>query len=220
MNIALIVFAGSGTRIKSLIPKQFIKINGKELVAYTIEKFEDLNEIDEIVLVTNKNYVDYVKRMVFNYRFNKVKYIVEGGASRQESVRLCLEATSYKDDDKILIHDGDRPLVESSSILRCLNELDTYQAAGPFIYSKDELKGVSNSGRKSEKSGLPIDIQTPQGFKYGLIKKYHELMIKEVCTDDISLVEKDIEVSLFEGKNTNIKITTDIDLEYFKSIIK
>ena len=152
MNIALIVFAGKGVRMNSPIPKQFIKIHDKDLVVYTIEKFEKCDSIDEIILVTHKDYVDYVKDMVIKYNFSKVRHIVEGGETRQDSVRLGLERTSYSKEDKILIHDGDRPLVDSVIIKKNIDALDEYDAVSTFIYHKDALSVVSNLGRKSKET--------------------------------------------------------------------
>ena len=219
MNIALIVFAGSGTRINSSLPKQFIKIKEKELVVYTIEKFEKSPVIDEIILVTHKDYLDLVESFIDKYHLTKVKYIIPGGSSRQESVKLGLLNTDYDENDNILIHDGDRPLV-SEEIIECsVKTLQKYQACCVYIPHNEALNTVSNLGRTKLIEGVEADVQTPQSFKYGLIKKYHVLKEKESFSDDTGLVEKDVEVKYIHGDKMNFKVTTDIDLEAIKSII-
>ena len=220
MNVALIVFAGSGTRINSSIPKQFIKINEKELVVYTIEKFQKSNLIDEIVLVTHKNYLDLVNGFVKKYGFNKVKYVIPGGSSRQESVKLGLIGTDYSENDNILIHDGDRPLVSQEIIKKSVEALKEAVSCCVYIPHKDSLSEVSNLGRTKNINGVECDVQTPQSFKYGLIKKYHLLKEKESFSDDIGLVEQDVEVKYIYGDKLNFKVTTDIDLETVKRIIE
>ena len=219
MNVVFIVFAGIGSRIHSDIPKQFIKINNKELVSYTISAFNNHNHIDEIILITHKDYYEYTKNMVDLYHFNKVKKIIVGGATRQESVRIGLESTNYGDLDKILIHDGDRPLVSPSIIDNALNSLDNHICSSPFIYKSEELDGVSNAGRKYIYSKLDIDIQTPQAFRYKSIKDLHIKFKDNEVSDDISLYD-DKDVYLYKGEPINIKITLDCDLEFLKNRLK
>ena len=216
MNIALIVFAGIGSRIHSELPKQFVKVNGRELVSYTIETFQKSNLIDEIVLVTLSNYVIYVKEMCDRYHFSKVRYVLPGGKSRQESVKFGLENTSYSPDDNILIHDGDRPLVSESIIKDNIDSLKDHKVVCTYIEHKDANDEVSNLGRSKEVNGVPYDIQTPQSFKYGLIKKYHIEKSDVSVSDDISLLEADYPVQYVLGSKDNFKVTTDQDLEYIK----
>ncbi len=219
MNVALIVFAGSGTRINSSIPKQFIKIKGKDLVIYTIEKFEKNRNIDEIILVTHKDYIDYVKDLVIYHNLNKVRYIIQGGETRQESVRKGLEKSRYSDNDIILIHDGDRPLVDDTIIDNNIALVIDYDAVCTFIYHREALQCVSNLGRTKKLGDKDIDVQTPQSFRYGVIKKYHELKANETFSDDIGLVEKNYDVCYVKGSPFNFKVTTDVDLTLIKSII-
>ncbi len=190
MNIALIVFAGKGTRINSKVPKQFIKVKNKNIVAYTIDAFEKHSLIDEIVLVTSKEYVSYTQNMVIANRFNKVIHVIEGGETRQESVRNGLNSTSFDKNDNILIHDGDRPLVSEEIISRSIKELYSHQAVVAAIRSDEALKGVHNLGRKCVIEGVSYDIQTPQSFKYKLIKNAHNKYKDESVSDDASLILK------------------------------
>ena len=220
MNIALIVFGGKGTRISSRVPKQYIKINGKELVGYTIETFERHPLIDSIVLVAPKDYLTYTQNMVLTSRFYKVVNVIAGGDNRQESVRNGLNAIKCKDSDNILIHDGDRPLVGDRLITLCLRELENCDALIPVIKNDDALKEVSNSGRRYTKDNIVYDIQTPQCFKYKLIKDAHNKLKNDSFSDDASLIEAiGGEVKLVPGHEYNFKVTTDQDLEYLKSIL-
>ena len=219
MNIALIVFAGLGTRINSPIPKQFIKIKGKEIVVYTIETFQNSPLIDEIVLVTNKNYLDLVKNLVKKYSLSKVKHIIAGGNSRQESVKLGLVNTEYDSKDNILIHDGDRPLVSELIIKNNVESLKAHDVVCTYIPHAEALSHVSNLGRVKIVDGVRMDVQTPQSFKYGLIKKYHLERELESFSDDVGLLEEDHKVFYLRGSKYNFKITTDVDLKVLESLL-
>ena len=219
MNIALIVFAGLGTRINSPIPKQFIKIKGKEIVVYTIETFQNSPLIDEIVLVTNKNYLDLVKNLVKKYSLSKVKHIIPGGNSRQESVKLGLVNTEYDSKDNILIHDGDRPLVSELIIKNNVESLKAHDVVCTYIPHAEALSHVSNLGRVKIVDGVRMDVQTPQSFKYGLIKKYHLERELESFSDDVGLLEEDHKVFYLRGSKYNFKITTDVDLKVLESLL-
>ncbi len=220
MNIALIVFAGSGSRIHSELPKQFIRINDVEMVVYTIRRFQTNPNIDEIVLVTAKEYIEYTQNLVENYELTKVKKIVEGGNTRQESVRLGLEAIDYDDDENILIHDGDRPLVSNAIINNAIMHLQEFKAVCPFIDQGERIVEISNSGRESFVDNKKVDIQTPQGFKFGLIKKAHIDGKSQEFSDDIGLVQYQVEVKYFEGEKENFKVTEDRDLEFLDKMLR
>ena len=220
MNIALIVFAGSGSRIHSDIPKQFIRINDIEMVVYTIKKFNENPNIDEIVLVTAKEYVPYVETLVSKYELNKVKKIVEGGDTRQESVRLGLESIDYDEDDNILIHDGDRPLVSNAIINNALHHLQEFKAVCPILQPEERFEEISNSGRKAVIDNKQVDIQTPQGFKFGLINEAHQNKKYQEFADDIGLVELEVEVKYFDGEKENFKVTEDRDLEFLDKMLQ
>ena len=220
MNIALIVFAGSGSRIHSEVPKQFIRINDVEMVVYTIKKFNDNPNIDELVLVTAKEYVPYVETLVTKYELNKVKKIVEGGDTRQESVRLGLEALDYDENDNILIHDGDRPLVSNAIINNALHHLQEFKAVCPILKQEERYEEISNCGRVAVLDNIKVDIQTPQGFKFALIKQAHIDKKYQEFADDIGLIEFEVEVKYFDGEKDNFKVTEDRDLEFLDKMLQ
>ena len=221
MNIALIVFGGKGTRINSLIPKQYIRINGHEVVSYTINVFSKHPLIDEIVLVTGEEYLTYTQNLVNSHHFTKVVNVVVGGETRQESVRKGLNEMHAKQGDNILIHDGDRPLISDKIITECLRKLEVCDALTVAIRSDESLKEVSNLGRKYHYEGVDYDIQTPQCFKYNLILDAHNRLKDMSFNDDASLIlELGKEVELVQGDKYNFKVTTDRDLEFLKNLIQ
>ena len=217
MNIALIVSGGKGTRISSDIPKQFIKINGKEMICHTIEKFELDALIDEIVIVTLKDYVKQMQYLVDVYNYTKVKQIVVGGETRQESVRNGLNATNYFFNDIIAIHDGDRPMVSEDLIDKTIVAANNIGACTPALPIKAGFpQGTSGAGRKTTIDKIEYNIQTPQAFSYMEIKDAHNRLKDKSFSDDVSLFEElNKPVKIIEGEFENIKITTDADLKYF-----
>ena len=219
MNVALIVFAGSGSRIHSDIPKQFIKIKDIDLVVYAIKKFNDNPHIDEVNLVTSKEYIPYVECFKEKYNLDKINKVIVGGETRQESVRLGLEALELDEKDNVLIHDGDRPLVSHAIINQAIDYLDEFEVSCPFISIEDRIPEISNSGRKYKLNGVEVDIQTPQCFRFGLIKDKHILKQDIQVNDDISLVDPAL-VKFYPGDRLNFKVTTDEDLKYLKNYLE
>lgn len=219
MNIALIVFAGSGKRMQTSIPKQFLKINDTELIVYTIKRFEENPYIDEIVLVTSQDFFQYTESLVDEYELTKVKKIIVGGETRQDSVRLGLESMECKDNDSVFIHDGDRPLLSNAILNQCVEYLKEFDAVCPVLETKENYEEVSASGRKIIMDDKAMDVQTPQCFKYGLIKQAHLNKVNEKVVDDISLVEHEVEVKYIPGEKDNFKVTKNEDFKFLESLI-
>ena len=176
--------------------------------------------IFSIEIETSKEYIPYVESLVERYQLKKISKIVEGGSTRQESVKLGLLATNYDDNDKILIHDGDRPLVSHAIINQCISYLDECDALCPYLETEDRIDKLSNSGRTKLVRGKEVDIQTPQAFRYGLIKSKHIELHDKTFSDDIGLVEDCTKVKYFVGENTNFKVTEDKDLEYLQKLLQ
>lgn len=230
MNIALILAAGSGTRMgNSDKPKQFLPLYGKPLLVHTVEAFEMHDEIDAIVVSTNEQYIDQVKIWCKQYDLSKVKAVVAGGSSRQISVYNGLkgvESIGASSSDIVLIHDSARPLISqkiiSSNIAACLkyDAVDTViNATDTIVTSKDGSRISDIPNRQELYQG-----QTPQTFRFGLILKAHELAnTKQIdnVTDDCKLViSMGKEVHLVEGDKLNFKITTFDDLMMLKALLK
>ena len=226
-NIAIILAGGSGKRFLPDMPKLFYPINKKPLLFYTIEKFDSLGEIDEIVVATSANYLQNVKEMVEKYDFNKVKNVVQGGNERFHSVYACLKVYENSAEANVLIHDGVRPLVSHELIKRCLSSLANNKACVPLTKEKNTVFQVENERivRSIDRNTLYC-AQTPQCFRLSLIKKAYDEAIKakdDMFTDDCSVLRKfltDIEIKVVLGDEENIKITFLQDAEYMEFILE
>lgn len=228
MNIAVILAGGSGTRMGSDIPKQFIDIYGKPLIVHTIESFDVNPNIDKIVVVCKGDWQEDLKIWVRKYGLNKVRYIVNGGETRQESVYNSIRALDGEcgENDILIIHDSARPLISQRIINDNIEAAKKFGAVDTVIPSADTIvKSINNETIDSIPLRKELYLgQTPQSFKYELIKSAHEKSIENAtndATDDCQLVlaiGKD--VHLVNGDKLNFKITTFEDLLMLKSIIK
>lgn len=228
MNIAIILAAGKGTRVKSsLVPKQFMLINDKPLIAYTLETFQKNQDIESILIVTNEEYILTMQKICLNYHIDKACNIIKGGITRKKSVYnglKYLKESSTKDDDVILIHDGARALVTHDIIKNNLEACLKNAAVTTVIPCQDTI--ISSKDTKTLEATLNreelFQVQTPQTFKFGLILKAHEnaLNIDKRITDDTKLVKLlNQDVHLVLGSKLNFKITTDEDVILFKALI-
>lgn len=228
MNIAIILAGGSGTRMGSDIPKQFIDIYGKPLIIHTIESFDVNNNIDYIAVVCKKEWQEDLKIWTRKFGINKLKWIIDGGETRQESIYSALEniREDVKDDDIVVIHDAARPLISQRIINDNVMGAKVYDAVDTVIPTADTI--VKSKDSKTINS-VPLRKelylgQTPQSFKYKLIFKAHEYAIKNNkgdATDDCQLVlNLNEKVNLVNGDKLNFKITTFEDLLLLKAVIK
>lgn len=214
---AVIVAGGKGKRMNTDINKQYIEIDGIPVLARTLSPFQDCGLVDEIVLVVCKEDIIYCKQNIVDvYGLDKVKIIVSGGAQRQNSVYNGLLGVD-KQCDIVLIHDGARPFITVDNITDSIIAAKEHGAAGLAVRVKDTVKTADNKGFITgtvDRERLWF-IQTPQTFKYEIIKRAHEKAIEDgfIGTDDAMLVERiGQRVVLVEGSYNNIKITTQEDL--------
>lgn len=214
---AIVLAAGSGKRMNSKVHKQYLIIQDRPVLYYSLKAFED-SAVDEIVLVVGKGEEKFCrKEIVDKYGISKVKAIVEGGKERYHSVFEGLKQTS--DADYVLIHDGARPLVNQDIIRRCMQEVQKYQACVVGMPVKDTIKIADEGGyakQTPDRKNVWM-IQTPQTFSYALIYEAYEEMLKTedtAITDDAMVLEriKGKKSKLIEGSYRNIKITTPEDL--------
>lgn len=222
---AIITAAGAGTRMGGEQPKQFMELEGRPLLAFTLERFACSPDIDGIVLVVPADRVDYCRReIVDKYSLAKVKHVVAGGDRRQDSVRLGLEATEghYP---SVLIHDGVRPLVSEHLIRRIVRAAKEHRAVIPALPVKETVKEADRAGlvvRTHDRRSLWL-VQTPQAFRYEDILKAHRQALEEnweEMTDDALLMERTgVPVKIIEGSEDNIKITTPGDLELARFLL-
>lgn len=213
---AIIVAAGTGRRMNSEIPKQFILIKEKPVLFYTIDKFEKCRMVDEIVLVAGKDEVEYCKKeIVEKYNLNKVKSVVSGGKERQDSVYNGLKI--LKDTDIVMIHDGARPCVLNKDIENIIENTVKFEACILGTKVKDTIKTCNQDNEISDTPDRNAlwAANTPQAFSFNLIVEAYERAISEgvLSTDDSMLVERlGKRIKMIEGSYQNIKITTPEDL--------
>ena len=214
---AIVLAAGSGKRMNSKVHKQYLIIQDRPVLYYSLKEFED-SAVDEIVLVVGKGEEKFCrKEIVDKYGISKVKAIVEGGKERYHSVFEGLKQTS--DADYVLIHDGARPFVNQDIIRRCMQEVQKYQACVVGMPVKDTIKIADEEGyakQTPDRKNVWM-IQTPQTFSYALIYEAYEEMLKTedtAITDDAMVLEriKGKKSKLIKGSYRNIKITTPEDL--------
>ena len=214
---AIVLAAGSGKRMNSKVHKQYLIIQDRPVLYYSLKAFED-SAVYEIVLVVGKGEEKFCrKEIVDKYGISKVKAIVEGGKERYHSVFEGLKQTS--DADYVLIHDGARPFVNQDIIRRCMQEVQKYQSCVVGMPVKDTIKIADEEGyakQTPDRKNVWM-IQTPQTFSYALIYEAYEEMLKTedtAITDDAMVLEriKGKKSKLIEGSYRNIKITTPEDL--------
>lgn len=229
MNTAIILLAGKGTRMNyGDKPKQFLDVNGKPLIIHTIEKFEKNLNIDQILLVASKEYLKEVSSLIKKYDLRKIISIIEGGATRQDSVYNGLEYLKkhqINDDDIVLIHDGARVLVSDQVITDNIEKCKIYSSVGTVIPSTDTIFKSKdfNSLYQIENREELFLVQTPQTFKFKIIHHAHHiarLNHNYQFTDDCSLVFNDgARVFFTLGSRLNFKVTTYDDYLMLKAII-
>lgn len=220
----VIVAAGLGKRMKANINKQYLLLKDKPILAYTIEKFENNENIDEIIIVTKEDEKEYCKTKVIDlYGFRKVKALVTGGQERQDSVYNGLRACDPQT-KMVLIHDGVRPFIKNEEIDSMIEETFKVSACVTGVRVKDTIKVVDSERNiiDTPKRDNLWAVHTPQSFSYKLILEAHAKYKKEnwSATDDSMLIEKlGIKVKMIEGSYDNIKITTPEDLIIAEGIL-
>ena len=218
---ALIVAGGVGSRMGADIPKQFVEVLGKPVIAYTIDAFECNKDVDEIVIVTLEDYIVFCKDVVDSFNFSKVKSIISGGKTRQESVYNGLKEITG---EYVLIHDGARPLVSQAVITSCINTLLSGCACAVGVKVNDTLKIADNDKviKSTPDRAHMYAVQTPQCFKTEEIIKAHKSAAESGFsgTDDAMLYERiDGKIKISEGDYSNIKITTPIDIAVMEAYL-
>ena len=218
-NVAVILAAGSGTRMKSDKSKLLLEINGKTVIERTVKAFSKISEIDEIIVVIRESDLNEFEKHLSKY---DLSYCF-GGATRQESVMNAVE--TIDECDLIIIHDGARPLVTEKEITDTVNKAKETGAAAVGVTPKDTIKIVDENLQivgTPDRSNL-ISIRTPQVFDFSQYLKAVDLAKKQgkVFTDDCRLVENlGRKVNVVIGEYTNIKITTPEDIPMAESILK
>ncbi|NFN95258.1 2-C-methyl-D-erythritol 4-phosphate cytidylyltransferase [Clostridium botulinum] len=222
MVSAIVVAGGKGKRMGTVQSKQYLSLNGKPILYYTIKSFLDCKLVDNIILVVPSHEIDYCEKEILEKNSLKVNKIVAGGDERYDSVYNGL--IEAKGSDIVLIHDGVRPFVSKETIENAIKYSEEYGAAAPGVMPKDTIKIIDDNRFSIDtpnRSHL-ISVQTPQAFKFDLIYDCHKKIKNENVniTDDTMVVEYfGNKVYIYPGEYTNIKITTPEDLIIGKYLV-
>lgn len=223
-NIAIILASGTGERFGEKIPKQFYKFEGKTILEHSIDAFEKNKNIDEIILVTNPKFRDLAEEILKNNDYKKVTKLLNGGKTRVES--SYVGTSEAPEESNVLIHDAVRAFVTQKIIDDNIEALKKYEAVGTAIDTVDTIIQVDENNvitaippRKFLKR-----VQTPQSFRANLIKKAHEMALKDEdanFTDDCGLILRYnlAPIHIVDGDELNVKITHKNDLNIIKNML-
>lgn len=226
--IAIIPAGGKGLRAGSAdkkgiaTPKQYLKIKNKELIAYTLEKFQHNKLINKIVIAAEPNYFDLLVKLVIKYKLTKVKLIVEGGETRQNSVYNALLSSDADKNDLIVVHDAARPLLPQDVLTNAIQTAKEKGNALVCIKAKDTLIKAKKYVEEYLNRDEVYYVQTPQIFKYQDLLRAMNKAFKEnfIGTDESMLVKKlGKKISIVEGSVFNFKITTKEDIKMFEVLV-
>jgi 2-C-methyl-D-erythritol 4-phosphate cytidylyltransferase len=227
MNVALLTAAGSGTRMQLNIPKQFIHVDDKPIIIYTMEAFQNHPSIDAIIVVTIDSWSDVLWAYAKQFGITKLKWVVPGGDSGQESIRKGLDVLKRElsDEDVVLVHDGNRPLVSSQIISDSLATFSKYGSAVAAIPCT-EVVFESDDGLTSmvstERERL-LRTQTPHTYRigdlYGAHLEAQERGLTNTAASCMLMKELGRMTYFSKGSEENLKITTPEDLKIFKALL-
>jgi 2-C-methyl-D-erythritol 4-phosphate cytidylyltransferase len=211
----IILAGGLGLRVKRDIPKQFLPLGDKPLIAWSMILFDLMDAIDGIIIMVPDGYDTHVKDIASRYRITKLDRTTIGGATRQESACRALKARPFQDDDILLFHDAARPFVTPDCVVACINAAREHGAAGVYIPVRDTIAVIDNGFVSSvPPRNRFLSAQTPQGFRYSIIRDAHERATRSgvAATDDVALVlAAGHPVKMIEGECGNVKITSEYD---------
>jgi len=221
--IAIIPAAGKGLRSGLATPKQYLKVNGKEIIVYTLQTFQKNKLINKIIIAAETEYFSLLIKLIKKYKLSKVKLIVEGGSTRQQSVYNAVLSSDANDNDLLVVHDAARALIPNDILKNAIISAKKNGNALVCIKAKDTLI----KGKKTVDKYLNRDevyyVQTPQIFKYRDLQIALSKADKEkfIGTDESMLVKRlEKKVHIVEGSVFNFKITTKEDVEMFRKLIK
>ena len=231
MNVAIIIAAGSGHRMGQDIPKQFINVFDKPVLIYTLEGFQKHPMVDAIEVVCLEGWESVVWAYAKQFGIDKLKWIVKGGQSGQESIRngvFNLEG-KLSEDDIVIVHDGIRPLIEPFVLTDVIEKATQFGNAVTSMPYNEQIFVVNEEDPSTTTKYIPREtlrrVSTPQAYRFGLLdEKYHEAFEKEIGIYGSSyantmMVELGVRLHFAAGSDKNIKLTTKDDLELFKGYI-
>lgn len=232
MNIAVIIAGGVGSRMGQDLPKQFINVYDKPVLIYTLESFQKHPQVDAIELVCIDGWHEIVWAYAKQFNITKLKWVVSGGKTGQESIRNGVYGLEGKanPDDNIIIHDGIRPLVEPSVLSDVISKCSQYGNAVTSMPYNEQIFVINEDDETTTNKYIPREtlrrVSTPQAYRFDLLdEKYHEAYEKEIGIygshyTNTMMVELGVTLHFAAGSDKNIKLTTKDDLEMFKAYLK
>lgn len=227
MNIGLIIAGGSGQRMHQNIPKQFLTVNERPVIVYTLEAFQRHPEIDAIAVVCIEGWEQVLWAYANQFNIDKLKFVVKGGENGQDSIRNGVYELEkhYDSEDIVLIHDAIRPMVSADIISDCIrvtkkhgSAITTIPCAEAMIETEDGIVSTGSYPRDNLKR-----TQTPQGFPLGKICDLHRRALEAGITNSVAsctlMIEMGEQVYFSAGSEKNIKLTTVEDIDIFKALL-
>lgn len=233
MNYALILSAGVGQRMRNGgLPKQFLKLMGKPIIIYTLEKFEECEDIDKAIIVCHGSYIEYMQELLTLYQIKKVERVVVGGSDRQSSVQRGLDIVAEQGatpEDIVVIHDGVRPLISTNTIRENIRMAKQYGCA-VTVHPVTETVVITDSEEASisdfKKRADTYSMTAPQTFRLGEIAEAYQ-KLETLEQGDVPLLDAAMvyakmggSVQLVKEQRVNIKVTTPEDYYFLKAILE
>ena len=226
-NYVILLAGGVGKRMGTDVPKQFLEVNGKPIIVYSIENFQKNPQIEKIVVVCIKEWTDHVKELIRKYQLTKVEWIIEGGNTGHDSIRngVFFLQDKVNDDDYVVIHDAVRPVLPQKAINEVLrvahekgNASSSIACHPPIVYTEDHESGITDVDREHV-----MLTASPQAFRYSLILKCYRQAERENLHNTTFasslLIHCRERVYFAKGTTNNIKITTKEDLALFRALL-
>lgn len=229
MNVAIIIAGGIGSRMGQEIPKQFINVGEKPVIVYTLEAFQEHPLVDAIEVVCLDGWEQVLRAYARQYKIDKLKWVVKGGASGQESIRNGVYNFEgvLADDDICIVHDGVRPMLDPeviTDVVRVAKERGNAVTSMPY---NEQIFLVDEKDSATTTQYIPREtlrrVSTPQAYRFGLLdSKYHEAFEKGVGIDgsnytNTMMVQLGVKLNFAAGSDRNIKLTTPENLEFFRA---
>ncbi len=227
MNIALIIAGGKGLRMQQEIPKQFITVNEKPVIVYTMEAFQRHADIDAIAVVCIEGWENILSAYAKQYHITKLRHIIPGGENGQSSIRNGVFELEkhYGRDDLVLVHDAIRPMLSTDIISSCIATATQYGSAIAVVPCQEAM--LETQDQVSTNSSYPRAnlkrTQTPQGFPIGVLADAHREALERGITNSIAsctlMVELGKTIYFSAGSEKNIKLTTPEDIDIFRALL-
>lgn len=229
MNVAIIIAGGVGSRMGQEIPKQFINVGEKPVIVYTLEAFQEHPLVDAIEVVCLAGWEQVLRAYARQYKIDKLKWVVKGGASGQESIRNGVYNFEgvLAEDDICIVHDGVRPMLDPeviTDVVRVAKERGNAVTSMPY---NEQIFLVDKKDSATTTQYIPREtlrrVSTPQAYRFGLLdSKYHEAFEKGVGIDgsnytNTMMVQLGVRLKFAVGSDRNIKLTTPENLEFFRA---